>query len=297
MHLWPSTIQQSRLLLTLFAFLSVLAFAQPSQAGKVVKVNGKKVFIKLDANEVESSATGAKIYLSTKSGARKGVAVIRKMKGRNVIAQLQKGKASKGFYTSIGAPKASSKSSASTSVEEADEVAEVETTNTKKSDLKFGLMLGYNSMTQNVSQVADMAGSSIAVKGIIDYSLFDQLGVRGRFGMDMMTVTGSADTSEYETSINYLTLDLLLRYNLMESKSFGLFVNGGLGIYSPMSSELTGGALDESSISTTSILILGLGASVPMGSWSLFGGLEYFYFPPSETVKTSAIGGNIGFLF
>lgn len=292
----------SRPQLLVILFLSFFVFAQPSFAGRVVKVSGKKIFIKLNADEVEQAQTGGKVYITTKDGKKKGIAVIRKMKGRNVIAQLKKGKAAKGLYTSAdgaAAPTAAAatESTESASMEEASEVAENESANDSKSDLQFGLMFGYNSTGQDVVGIANMTGSSIAVKGILDYSLFDRLGVRGRVGMDMMSVAATAGDVTYETSINYLALDLLLRYNLVQSSSFHLFANGGLGIYSPMSSELTGGALKEDSISTTSILIVGLGIALPMGSWTLFGGLEYFYFPPSDTVTTSSVGGNLGILF
>lgn len=88
---------------------------------------------------------------------------------------------------------------------------------------------------------------------------------------------------------------MLLRYHLYNSSSFGFFINGGMGIYSPMSK--TSSALDPESISTTSILIFGGGVSFPLGGMNFFAGLDYFYFPPSEDVTTSVISGKLGLLF
>jgi hypothetical protein len=290
MHLRPYK------LITLF-LVSFLFMAQPSWAGKIAKVKGKKVYIILDAGETVNN--GDSLYSTSPEGKKKGLLIVRKIKGNKVIAQLKKGRAQKGMLSmSKGAKK---KATDEMGYEDASEVAKPEVeTNHEKSDMLFGVMGGFGSATQQVQGIADMAGSTLAVKGIIDYSLFESLGVRARVGMDMFSLTGSNGATNYSTKINYLTVDLLLRYNLLDMKSFGLYANGGMAIYSPLSNQLEPAnlpALQADSISTTSLLIVGFGVTVPMGTWKIFAGADYFYFPPSDDVKTTAIAANLGVLF
>ncbi len=283
----------------LFSFLILFIFPENSLAGRVVKVQGKKVFIKLDSSETESLKQGDRLFLTTPAGKKQGLVIIRKKQNDKVIAQLGKGKAGKGMLTASY----KSKSPRKTQPEATESASDVATTeggsDEGKPNLLFGLMGSFGTATQNVANVADMSGSTMGFKGLIDYSLFDSLGVRARIGMDMLSVTGSSGTTNFETSINYLALDLLLRYNLFEMGSLGIFLNGGMGIYSPMSSELGAvQAIREDSISTTSLLIFGGGLSYSLsGTMQLFVGADYLYFPPSEDVSTSVINANLGLIF
>lgn len=281
---------------------SILLSSASSWAGRVVKVSGKKVLIILDANEVSSTKKGDKLLLSTPGRKKKALVMVRNMKGNKVIAQLGKGKAARGLVSAPYTGKKKNKPRESR-YESASEIAKEEISSpssSKHENLRFGVLGNFGTATQNVVEKADMSGSLMGVKGLVDYSLFESLGVRGRFGVDMFSVTGTGAGINYQTDINYLTVDILARYNIVDSSSFGLFVNGGVGIYSPLSSELSpagNAALDESSISTTSLLILGAGVSFPIGGMELFLGADYLYFPPSDDVTTSAISAKVGLLF
>jgi len=216
------------------------------------------------------------------------------MRGQKVLAQLKKGRAKKGLYTKLKASKRKKMVADEVGYEDAASIAQAEEDEAGRSELLFGLLGGYGMASQDVTTsgtTASTSGSSIAVKGLMDYSLFDDLGVRARFGLEMFNVTEGAA----ETDITYLAIDMLLRYHIMNSDSFGIFLNGGMGIYSPMSK--TSSALDPESISTTSILIFGGGLSFPMGGMDFFVGADYFYFPPSEDVSTSVISAKLGLLF
>lgn len=291
--------QRPSRLITLI-FLSLMFIGQPSWAGRVVKVKGKKVYIKLSSQEAENVMKGDKLYVTTKSGKKKGLVIIRKMKGKKVIAQLKKGKARKGMKTKLRKTKKKKKME-EVGYEDASEVAQTETEpSSGRPDMQYGFMGGFGSATQEVEGIANMSGSTMSFKGIFDYSLFDDLGVRARAGMEMFSVTGTNGATEYKTDLNYLTIDLLVRYYILNSSSFGLFANAGMGIYTPLSSDLGPAgaqAIKEDSISTTSLLIFGFGVSLPMGSWEIFAGADYFYYPPSDNVTTSAFGGKLGLLF
>ncbi len=278
-----------------FSFLLCFIFPQNSQAGRVVKVKGKQVYIKLEPSEVDGIMQGDYLYTTGENGKKFGVVIIRKMKGRLVIAKLGKGNAKKGMYTQLRKAKKSPRQSRP--VESASDIVMTEKVE-QHSDIKLGILGSFGTASQNVTGVSDMSGSSMGFKGLFDYELFSQFGVRARIGMDMLSVTGTSGAQTFDTSINYLTIDLLLRYYLMRSESFGIFLNAGMGIYSPMSTDLGANpALQEDSISTTSLLIFGGGIAIPFGTWEIFLGADYLYFPPSEDVETNVMSGKLGLLF
>lgn len=283
-----------------FIFFAFMFTGQNSWAGKVVKVKSKKVYIILDAEEVENTYKGDTLYL-TLSGKKKAIVEVKKMKGNKVIALLRKGKAKKGYGTM--ARKAKKRKSKQSDYESASEVAQSDDSSSSSSerpDLMFGVMGSFGSATQQVTGAvtADMTGSFMGGKFLVDYAIWGNFGVRGRIGMDMLSVSANDNGNEVQTDINYLSVDVLGRYYLMND-AFKLFANAGFGIYSPMSETLSGNptALDATSISTTSLLIVGLGAGFNIGSMELFFGGDYLIFPDSETVKTTAFAGKLGLLF
>lgn len=312
-------LRLSALKFILLVLLSLLFVAQPSWAGRVFKVKGKKIFIILSSSEAEQTKKKDALYLTTKSGKKKGIVTVVKMRGNKVIAKLRKGKAKKGMRTlpRRGKKQRMARDDDGDSDEQrdreeeddddderAEEIAEDEgsDSNDDVEDLRFGLLGSFGTATQNVNNVADMSGSTTGFKGLIDYALFDELGVRARIGMDILSVAGTGSGIDFETSITYLTLDFLLRYYFYNGESFGFFANAGMGIYSPMSTDLTppspSSAIQEDSISTTSLLIFGVGGSFPLGgSMELFIGVDALFFPPSDDVSTSAFQGKAGLLF
>ncbi len=288
--------------LTLLFTIAILFVVQPSWAGRVVKVKGKKVYILLDKEEVNSTFKGDNLYTTTRSGKKRGIVTVRAIKGNKVVGQLRKGKAANKMLTKARkGKKKKQRTEDPMMMEDASEVAQTEQEDRGEfPEMMFGIVGSFGQVTQNVANVADMSGSLIGVKAVFDYELFSNLGVKARLGMDMLSVTGTGNSIDYQTDINYLTLDFLLRYYVMRSSSFGLFVNGGMGIYSPMSTELgTAGneALQEDSISTTSVGIFGVGISVPIGGIEVQLGADYYLFPPSDDVDTSAFGAKVGILF
>ena len=288
--------------LSLFMVLGLTLHHQPSWAGRVIKVKGKKVYIKLSNKEADNLSKGDKLYLISKeSRKKKGVVVIRKIKGKKAIAKLKKGKAKRKYRTRMAGKRKKYKDSIDVATDIAD--AEVDT---EHSDIMMGFMGNFTMMEQNIDGEdvlpVDLTGAMTGVKAILDYSLTESFGLRIRAGMDMMNVSGTDENDNTTTmKINYLTLDILGRYYLFRTKKFGFSLIGGAGIYSPLSDEVTADpgepALDKDSISTTSLGIVGVNLHYSFGNWQIFVGGDYFYFPPSETVTTNAFGGKLGILF
>ena len=284
----------------LIIVIGLFVFSQNSQAGRVVKVKGKKVYIILDNSEVNSVFKNDIMYLTTTTGKKKALIKIKGIKGDKAIAVIGKGKARKGYLTKAkaGKKKKRREDPIEEPMEEASEVAQTDADDDVGSGMMLGIMGAFGTATQNVANVADMSGSSMGFKGIFDYELFSGLGVKSQIGLDNVSVSGNSGSQQFETTISYLAIDLLLRYNWMIASSFGLYFNGGMGIYSPMSTDLgTNAALQEDSISTTSLLIFGAGFVIPFGSWQIQLGGDYLYFPPSEDVDTSVIAAKLGILF
>ena len=299
-------MQPSKFKLLLFPLmiLAIVFGVQSAHAGKVVKIKGKKIYIKLDPNEVAKTSQGDRLYVMTSKGKKKGYVIVKKMKGRLVIAKKGKGKVRKGYKTKLRKKKKKGKKPLE-KMEDASEVAEVDSDPADRSDMMFGIMGSFGTATQNVDGIVDMSGSTTSVRAVFDYELFSDLGVQSRLGIEQLSVSG-ADTAnvEYETIISYIALDLLLRYYVYRGNSFGFYVTGGMGIYSPMSTDLKGGsdpnnpgAIQEDSISTTSLLNFGAGVSIPFSGWEIQLGGEYLYFPPSDDVDTTVINGKLALMF
>ena len=284
-----------------FAIIFGFVFQQNSSwAGRVIKVKGKKIYIKLSRKEARKASKGDKVRILSKSKKKLGTAVIRKVKGRKAIARLKKGRAEKNNIAKLKRRRKKKRRRKDTI--DLDDVASVEA-DENSSDFVMGFMGGWSMAEQSVDSTTpvDMKGSTLGAKLLLDYPLTQSIGLRTRLGMDIFETSGTDENDNTsETSINYLVLDILARAHFIQNNHFGAFVTLGLGIYSPLSSEVSGDppALDQNSISATTLFIAGLGVEYKMeNGWRIFLGGDYFYFPPSDTVKTTLFGGKIGFLF
>lgn len=128
------------------AILILLAFvfsAQPSWAGRVVKVKGKKVFIILDQEELNSTFKGDNLYTTTSDGKKRGVVTVRAIRGNQVIGQLRKGKAAKSMLTKArkAGKKKKPRQDESMGMEDASEVAITEKEERSEfPEMMFGIM-------------------------------------------------------------------------------------------------------------------------------------------------------------
>lgn len=277
-------------------FFTLFLIHGTAWAGKVAKVKGKMAFVKLSTSEQSSLSPGDKMYLRA-GGKKKAIVKVKKLvKGRKyAIVQILKGSAKKGYLAKKKTAKSSSQPRSSVVREDRSK---------NDSAFRVGLLGGYaltnQSVTQNVS-VSEQTGTMFAGKLLLDYSLFNDIGIRAQLGAEQFSVMGegtdirTGQLTEIGTTILYLSLDILLRGRFQVAGPFLFYLNAGVGILSPLSKETT--ALDEQSISTTSILIGGGGIGFNFGKLDVFFGADYYYFPPSEDVNTSAISIKGGFLY
>ena len=219
------------------------------------------------------------------------------MKGGKILAKKMKGKAKKGYRSKMK----KSKSSRSRSVVKEDR-------SSSRPDLSIGLIGAYGLANQEVNQgqpeLSMQKGSMLGGKLLVDYALFNDIGVRAQIGAEKFSVagqgldftapSGTAEVTDIGTDITYLSIDVLLRYLIPFSSSVFAYLNAGVGILSPISKTST--SLNADSVETTSIIIGGGGLGFSFGKAAVFFGADYYYFPPSEDVATNAISIKGGFM-
>ena len=279
-----------------FATTLMVLFSFSASAGKVYKVKGKKVYIKLSKKERGNVMKGDKLFIMSK-GKKKAVVKVRKiLKKGKILAKKIKGKVKKGYRSKMRRSKSSSSSSS----------VVMEDRSKSRPDLSIGLVGAYGLATQEVNQgqatPSTQTGTMLGGKLLVDYALFNDIGVRAHVGAESFSVAGQgfnfitagSTIEDIETTITYLSIDILLRYRIPVTNAFFGYLNAGVGILSPISKEST--SLDIESVETTSIVIAGGGIGMNFGNTDVFVGADYYYFPPSEDVDTNAISIKFGFM-
>lgn len=301
-----------RYLTILFFGLSLFAFSQSSDAAKVVKVKGKKLIINLEG---EPAIRGDLFFLLNKSGKKRAIIKIVKVKGEKALAIVGKGKARKGYSLkyrprkgkkSKMAKKSKMKKTNSSSRTDGD-------SGSPSGDMYWGVMGGFAQDSMDVKLKnndgtdrgsASLSGNGFSLKGFFDYDLFNPIWFRSFFGIEQFSAEGGNNCGEEPTfgeacnaDIMYLSLDLWGRFVFLEG-SFRPWVGGGFAIMFPLSESST--ALNESSITNTSVLAAGLGFDYYTSpTFFIPFQLEYGLLPSSDTVEANiiAIRAGAGFSF
>jgi hypothetical protein len=280
--------------------ISLVFFCFSAHAGKVMKVNGQKVYILFD--QEEPFTTNDYFILNNAEGKKLGLVQIKKFKGRKAIGLLKKGKADKGFTTTF---KAAGKKPKAPSIVADDTSAEEEESSSSYPKSRTGLLAGYGLASQEVDQgslgVSSQSGSSIALRGLYDYPLFQSVYFRGMVGAEFFSVSGdgralsnlSAVTTT-GTDITYLTMDALFHWSLSKSQSSSFYLIGGIGIFYPMAK--SSDIIIEGSIDSLAVGEFGGGMEFHLNGYSLPFEVSYYYFPSGD-VSTNVISLKLGLLF
>ncbi len=296
---------------TLFAALfSFLLFVLPQKtfAASVVGIKGKKVLVNLQG---EPALKGDIFYLLDASGKKKAIIKIMKVKGNKALALLGKGQARKGYTLKYrpkkgGAAQQAKKNNKNS--QKSDTTGEAPSSNDKTSDMYWGLMLGFSQNAMDVELQdnsgnsrgsTSLSGNGFSAKGLVDYNLFSGLWFRGMFGVEQFNAEGdnlcgaSPSFNEKCTAeIMYLSLDLWGRY-LFSQGGFRPWVGGGFSLMFPLSQTAT--ALDEGSITNTSVMSFGLGIDwFTSPSFYIPLSVEYGLLPSSDTVSANTIAIRLG---
>ncbi|WP_373999420.1 hypothetical protein [Bdellovibrio bacteriovorus] len=285
-----------------FAVLVFLLGCSSAFAASVSAVKGQKVLITLDG---ESVMEGDEFFL-VNPGTTKRTAIIRvkQVKGKKALGEILKGRAASGYTLQA---KAASKMSADvTPTEEGEESTPRPTANVSRV-LKdsYGILGGYlmNSMDADVSYkdgfgitqkaAVKMSGSGFGVGGFYDYVFSPSLVGRGYAAIEQFNVSGTASSaacsgsSSCDAKINYLSVYGLAKWYPYIGK-YRPWIGAGMGYLLAVSKSST--ALNESQISTNSVITAAFGTDIQMDRKTYIPvSLEYNMFPASSTVKASQI--------
>lgn len=280
--------------------LLLFSFSFSAHAGKVMKVNGSKVYIMFD--QEEPFTTNDYFILNNADGKKLGLVQIKKFKGRKAIGLLKKGKADKGYTTTF---KAAGKKAKTQSVVAEDESAEDDDSSSQYPKSRVGVLAGYGMASQDVDQgnlgASSQSGSSIALRGLYDYPLFQSVYFRGMMGAEFFSVSGDGRpltnlsvVTSTGTDITYLTMDALFHWSFSKGRSSSFYLIGGLGILYPMSK--SSDIIIEDSIDSLAIGEFGGGMEFHLNGYTLPFEIAYYYFPSGD-VTTSVISLKLGLLF
>lgn len=266
-------------------------------AGTVVKTSGKKVYILFTENEGGTFQTNDLYTISNPDGKKVGIVVLKKVKGYKAVGLLKKGSAEKGHTATF---RSVSKKSKLKPLDDAETKTADEESQDDSSDerMRWGLQAGYGLAEQDVTLVGGTAatsGSSLAIKGIVDYPLFSSISVHGGLGTEMFSTTGTQGTTDLSTKITYISIDTLLKWSVYKTNSMKFYLLGGAGILSPLSK--SSNAIDEGTITSLAVAEFGGGFEWKLGRFSLPMDVTYYMFPEGETVSTSIISFKIGVYF
>jgi hypothetical protein len=292
------------LALGLAAISCVALSAEFAFASQVLKSKGNIVLIQMDDTKFNE---GDKIFVMV-GGKKKGLVTITQVKGSRAKGTIDKGVAPDNAPVTLakagsGAPPTSSSSD---SPPPRSRRSRTRTASSRVPGLSIGGLVGYgmdsqsatgtNSLT-GTSESINMAGTGYSVKGFADLPILGNLSLTGRAGVEMFNVSGTsslglcANGSSCTTSITYIALDALMRYNFPLG-GWTPFVEGGLGLHYPLAktSNILG------TVSATTVFFAGAGANIKLSEKSYIPiVLEYGLFPPSPQVKTTLIALRAGY--
>lgn len=269
--------------LLIFSFLSTDLWA-----AKIQKVKGKRILVSMNPGEY---SVGDILKIQGSGGKSTGLVKILKVKGKFAHGIL-KGKAKKGQTVVLrGSPKSKKGSVASKSSG---------TSESSGSGSNFwGVMVGLNSTSAKVLTTSntevDLKGMSYSVLAFMDFALMPQLNVRAMTGLEQFKVTGDpvCAGAECNANITFLALDAWARY-LFTTSDYRPWVGAGFYMLFPMAKDST--ALDDGSITNTSVFAFGGGLDIILSETSMIPiQVEYDLYPSSDTVKASAMAGRIGY--
>ena len=271
-------------------FAVTLLSVADADAARVRKVKGKRVIINTEGDPIKK---GDLFYVMSASGKRKGIIKIRKVKGKSALGYLGRGKAKKGDDLVARSRKKRKKGQtlARTGAPESG----------GPSGSYWGLMAGMSSNSADVQLIkpdntngdkVTLDDSGFSFKVFFDYPLLDWLWFRGLTGIEQFNVSGAQDTDNVcngtcNAEITYLTGDFWGRVPLF-GQGFKVWVGAGFSLLFPMTKDTS--ALDEDSITNTSIIGAGIGADWFLSNSSFIPlSFEYGLYPSSDQVDATAI--------
>ena len=162
---------------------------------------------------------------------------------------------------------------------------------------KMNVQVNSATVTGQVKGTAALSGSAFSAMGFFDYEMFPQIWFRGLAGLEGFSVSGasicgSANASDCNASIYYISADFMGRY-VFSNGSFRPWLGGGIAMMFPATKSAS--AVDAASISNTTVLQVAGGFDYFLNK-DLFipVSLEYGLLPKSNEVEATWIELRVG---
>jgi hypothetical protein len=220
--------------------LSVSFVCSSAIAGSVEKITGAKVIFNFDGESAPSP--GDKYFILDNSSNKEiGLFQVLKIKGNRALGKLLKGRGKAGDSTELAQqrtpPDRRSKNESSAMVRPN---PRVEAQGSRQMFYGFGADFIMTSRYLNLASVGagSFAGNAIGYRFVVDYPIKPPWVLLGSVGIHPFSVSGTAtldsEAFNYKETASYIAVEALARY-LLEGRTEGLWVGGGLGLYLPSS--------------------------------------------------------------
>ncbi len=224
--------------------------SQQALALKIIAVKSNKVMIDI---EKDSLNLNERFFAIDENGKKKGLLIIKKIKGDRALAEILKGNVQIEFSLQLNPGVAG----------EGDATSSTKSTSSNRNNNKraWGLNASYiqNSMTVKPSgETVNMTGSSYGLLGFYQVTLDRDIAVRGSAGYQGLTAKGSALTAVCTGSkdcgidLSYLNLDALVRYTFFRLKNMNIWAGAGISFL--LAVNKSSNAVETSKITTNQSL-------------------------------------------
>ena len=236
---------------------------------------------------------GEVYYLVNKKGKKKGLLKIRKIKGQRAIGRMGKGRARPGYTLRLKKRRRYVEKSRFT---------------LEGSTIYWGGLFGYSldSMEANIdtgstTQATSMSGSAFSLTGLVDYKFYEQVWFRGQAGLEQFsassgdTFCGPSSNEGCKAELSYLSFNFWGRYIFKWSDpKYRPWAGAGLHLMFPMSKSVT--ALENNSITNTTVWAFGAGVDWFLDRRSYIPlSIEYGLYPSSSEIKAHQITFRVGY--
>ncbi|MFK8137534.1 MAG: hypothetical protein AB8E15_04150 [Bdellovibrionales bacterium] len=243
-----------------------LSVAKPAMSANITKKKKKKIYLKLEPSDIFDK--GDRLFVFDKKNKKRGLIIIRKVKGNKALAILKKGKARKGWKAYLKGQSKPGKAVAKK--KRMGKKKQSKANSGKREAWRWGVAGGINLINMDITlsdgEVVATTGTTISALVTLQWNLHSNWVLLGRsgymgFGTEGTAVGGKCqndgvDTTQCVTDIAYLSNEGYIQYYFNEgpSRYWGGF--GGNMVF-PLTKSST--ALTESEIALDSYLAFAFG--------------------------------------
>lgn len=270
----------------------LLLSSQKALALKIIAVKNNKVMIDI---EKDSLNLNDRFFALDENGKKKGLLIIKKIKGDRALGEVLKGNVQTDFSLQLN-PGVTNESNAASSTKSA-----ASNRNSKKH--AWGLNASYiqNSMMVKPSgETVNITGASYGLLGFYQVTLDRDIAVRGSAGYQGLAAKGTATAAvctgskDCNIDLSYLNLDALVLYTFFRSKNMNIWAGAGISFL--LAINKSSNAVDTSKITTNQSLNVNFGLDFFVNK-NQYIPIEFHYgiFPSTSTSSANQMSLTTGY--